>query len=271
MTNYQILLVVISVFSVFGCSTVKNTGNSNIDDFEVYLLMGQSNMAGRGMLTDSLKNIHDDRVLMLTSDLKWEVARHPIHFDKSIAGVGPGLSFGISMVNAHEGIKVGLVPCAVGGTSIDKWEPGVYDQVTSTYPYNDAAIRITEAMKKGTVKGILWLQGESDSNDADDYLKNLKTLIRRVRKIAGNRKLPVVVGELGQFNSQYKQINNELQKASSKIKYLRVVSSEGFTDIGDRTHFDSSSAIAYGKRFASKMLEVQNQDKKSTICRIMPN
>jgi hypothetical protein len=55
------------------------------------------------------------------------------------------------------------VPCAVGGTSIRLWQPGAYDTKTDTRPYDDMLYRVTQAMLHGTLKGILWHQGESDS------------------------------------------------------------------------------------------------------------
>ncbi len=271
MKAYLSVIIILCSLFILGCSSVKVT-TGEADDFEIYLLMGQSNMAGRGILSDSLRDLHDDRVWMLTMDLNWVMAKHPIHFDKpAIAGVGPGLSFGITMAKSHPGIKIGLVPCAVGGTSIDKWHPGAFDPATSTHPYDDAVARITEAMKKGKVKGILWLQGEADSNKdkAPVYLDELKVVVKKIRKLTGERKLPVVVGELGRYNPKYQIINNELHKAPLRIKNLEVVSSEGLTDKGDNIHFDAKSADIYGERFAMKMLELQNRDKQPVVCKFM--
>src|SRR5690606_3589242 len=70
-------------------------------NFHIYLLMGQSNMAGRGQITDEFQQIQHDSVQMLDSNYKWIEAKHPVHFDKpKVAGVGPGLSFGIAMAEA---------------------------------------------------------------------------------------------------------------------------------------------------------------------------
>ena len=255
MKKYLSTLVFIWCFSQFYCFSQK------ADNFELYILAGQSNMAGRGPLTDSISALQNDRVWMLTKDLTWTVAHHPLHFDKpKVAGVGPGLSFGIDMADAHPDVKIGLIPCAVGGTSIDKWQPGAYDQATSTHPYDDAVARITEAMKNGKVKGVIWLQGEADSSQekAVKYLHQLKVLTKRFRKLTGDKNLPIVVGELGRYKPNYQLINTELHKAPSRIKNMKVASSEGFIHKGDNTHFDSKSAIEYGKRFAEKMLEIQD-------------
>lgn len=236
------------------------TAQPSDHEFELYILMGQSNMAGRGLISDSLKILQNEKIWMLTKDLNWVVARHPIHFDKpAVAGVGPGLSFGIAMSAANPGIRIGLVPCAVGGTSIDKWQPGAFDQATSTYPYDDAVIRIKEAMKHGKIKGILWLQGEADSNEAaaTQYINKLKVLIGQIRRLTGDKKLPVVIGELGRFKPNYQSFNQVLHQAPQAIRHSAVATSEGLTDKGDRTHFDARSATLYGNRFAEQMLKLQ--------------
>lgn len=253
------LAVLLACF-LLSCTSLKDAGNYRSEEYDLYILAGQSNMAGRGILTDSLKNLQNNQVWMLTKDLSWTVAKHPVHFDKpSISGVGPGLSFGIEMAKAHPGKKIGLIPCAVGGTAIDKWQPGVFDKATLTHPYDDAVVRITEAMKYGKVKGMIWLQGEGDSNEtlAAVYLDRLDVLIGRIRELTGEKNLPVVVGELGNFKPNYQLINTELHKAPLRIKKIGVASSEGFTDKGDKTHFDAKSAIAYGVRFAEQMQKLQ--------------
>ena len=45
----------------------------------------------------------------------------PIHFDRSVAGVGPAASFAQAWCNANKNEQIGLIPCAEGGSSIDEW------------------------------------------------------------------------------------------------------------------------------------------------------
>src|SRR5687768_7689071 len=130
-------------------------------NFHLYLLIGQSNMAGRGVLDAESKEAHP-QVLMLTKDLRWELATDPVHFDKPIAGVGPAITFGKAMVEANPAVKIGLVPCAMGGSKIEKWAPGTT---------NHAAMlkRMRAALKSGVLKGILWHQGEANLTDFSQY------------------------------------------------------------------------------------------------------
>ena len=223
---------------------------------DLYLLIGQSNMAGRGPLTEAYEQIRNENVWMLDKENNWVPAKHPLHFDKpKAAGVGPGLSFGIAMAKKNKKHTIGLIPCAVGGTSIDVWQPGGFDKATNTHPYDDMLLRLNEAMKSGTLKGVIWLQGESDSSPekAAAYLSKLETLIQRLRSVANNPSLPFVAGELGQYRQEYQNINKELARLPVQVANTAIATSEKLTDKGDQTHFDSKSATEYGKRFAKKM------------------
>jgi len=259
--NEKVLLLIVMLFS--GNILFAQSPDPN---FHIYLLMGQSNMAGRGKITDEFKNIQHVNLQMLDSNYKWVQAKHPLHFDKpKVAGVGPGLSFGIAMAQNSPSVKIGLVPCAVGGTSINKWSPGVYDKATNTYPYDDAVKRIREAMKYGVVKGVIWHQGGADRNHADTYLEKLTTFINRIRTLVNNPQLPFVAGELGIFKLQSENINinNVLKELPQSVTNTAVASSEGLKDKGDATHFDSSSADELGKRFAEKMIALQAEQQSN--------
>lgn len=229
-------------------------------NFHLYLLIGQSNMAGRGPLTSEYSSQSNSNVLMLNKVDEWVVASHPLHFDKpKMAAVGPGLAFGIEMAKANPSVKIGLIPCAVGGTAIESWEPSAMDPVTKKYPYDDAIARLRVAMKSGVIKGIIWHQGEANSTPerSPDYLDKLESLIGRLRKIAADKKLPFVAGELGRYRDKYKLVNDQLELLPEKVRNTALASSEGLTDKGDNTHFDAASATELGQRFATQMIHLQ--------------
>ncbi len=229
-------------------------------NFDLYILIGQSNMAGRGTLTETLKEEGSEHLYSLNKEKQWVIARHPLHFDKpAVVGVGPGLAFGMAMVNANTGKKIGLIPCAVGGSPIEHWQPGAYDSTTNTHPYDDAAERILLAMKQGIIKGVCWHQGESNSQPgkAVQYLAQLTALITRIRELTGNPRLPFVAGELGRFIKTADNINQQLALLPKLLPFTAVVSSEGLSDKGDLLHFDAAAANELGKRYAEKMLALQ--------------
>jgi len=218
-------------------------------------------MAGRGVITDEFKEVSHPRVVMLDKQGQWVQAKHPVHFDKSVAGVGPALAFGIKMAQADPSIRVGLIPCAVGGTSIQHWQPGAYDAQTKTHPWDDAVGRIQQAMKAGVIKGVLWHQGEADRSKerSDRYVDDLTELIARVRELTGDPKLPFIMGELAPFLKDADNINRVLHAVAERVPFTAVASAAGLSHKGDNLHFDGKSASILGERFAERMGEVRGR------------
>jgi hypothetical protein len=227
--------------------------------FHIYVLIGQSNMAGRGVV-DSISKLQRPRIFMLDKNRSFVPATDPLHFDKKEAGVGPGLSFAENILPAEDKVKIGLVPAAVGGTSITLWVPGAYDSITKTYPYDDAMARIKEAMKYGVLKGIIWHQGESNATTFDKsptYMTQLEALIKRIRTELNAPKVPVVVGELGYYRPTFTAFNTMLKQVPDSILHTAVVSAEGLEHKGDNLHFSTAAARELGKRYATQMKALQ--------------
>jgi hypothetical protein len=264
-TNYMKrdnpLFFLILILILGSCKTTNVSKIKPDPNFHLYLLVGQSNMAGRGRI-DSLSIPNNPRILMLTDKNQWAVAQDPLHFDKpKVIGVGPGLAFGQKMLTLKKdkNIKIGLIPCAVGGTSIDMWQPGKDAYDGQYYPYDDAIKRIQIAMKYGVIKGIVWHQGEADSKKAKAkvYIEKLQNLITLFRNEIGNPRVLFIAGELGYYRERYMLINHELKKLPYMVPFSAVATAEGLIHKGDGTHFDSKSARELGERMALKMHELQ--------------
>jgi len=232
---------------------------------DLYLLIGQSNMAGRGEVEQQDRTPHP-RVLTLNKENEWVPAIDPIHFDKPVAGVGPGRTFGLMMIDHMLSARIGLIPCAVGGTSIRKWQPGAWDEKTKTHPYDNMLKRLRLARQSGVVKGILWHQGESDGKMGTNgtYAVALTTLIDRLRTECVAPNLPIVIGQLGQFaqrpwSESRTKVDQAHRRVAAEMAHVGFVTSDGLVDKGDLVHFDAPSARLLGKRFAEKMIELQEQ------------
>ena len=225
------------------------------EKLHLYLLVGQSNMAGRGKVEDQDKTPHP-RVLMLNKAGEWVPAVDPMHFDKSAAGVGLGRTFGILAAEANPDVTIGLIPCAVGGSPIDAWKPGVHYAPTNSNPWDDTMKRAQIALKSGTLKGILWHQGESDSTDklAPEYEAKLHDLIARLRKELNAPNVPFIAGQMGRFEDApwkdaAKIVNKAHEDLPTKVKNTAFVSAEGLKHKGDKVHFDAASYREFGKRY----------------------
>lgn len=223
------------------------------DSLDLYLLIGQSNMAGRAPLDDSSK-MTDPGILMLDKYNNWVPATDPMHFDKpDVVGVGPGIAFAREMLRNGRGRKIGLIPCAVGGSPIRVWEPD--SAYLNGHPYDDAVKRARVALGRGRLMGIIWHQGESDNNVADTavYMGKLKALIQRFRTDLNDPELPFVAGEIGYFLKST-PINAVIDRLPGVVANTAVISAEGLTDKGDRTHFDARSARELGRRYGQAMI-----------------
>jgi hypothetical protein len=221
-------------------------------DLDLFLLIGQSNMAGRGVVEAQDREVLP-RVFALDKDMKWVAAVDPLHFDKpEIAGVGIGRSFAKVLLAHKPGAAIGLIPAAFGGTSLEQWKP-------EGNLYTDAVKRAREAMKAGRLRGILWHQGEADSDKeetASSYRVRFAAMIARLRSDLGAEDVPLVVGQLGEFfvRAFSPVVNEQLAMTPLKVSKCVFVGSGGLKDKGDLTHFDTASVREFGRRYGMAFL-----------------
>jgi len=249
-------LLLASVFTATAQTAQKN--------LRLYLLAGQSNMAGRGKVEAQDRTPHP-RVWVLSPQGDWVPATDPLHSDKpAVVDVGPGLSFAKVMAEADPTANIGLIPVAVGGSAIAAWQPGGFHDQTKVYPYDDALRRLKTAQSAETLRGILWHRGESDSQPerAAVYAEKLTELIGRFRREAGSD-VPVVVGTLGDFyvkkNPAGEAVNQILKNLPTRVLRTACIEATGLPDGGDQTHFDAASARELGRRYAEAMRKLQTK------------
>ena len=238
------------------------------EHFYLFLLVGQSNMAGRGRLAE-LDRKPLPKVFSYSQDGRWIPARDPLHFDKpKVVGVGIGRAFAQAVRQADPRCTVGLIPCAVGGSPISTWQPGGFHPSTKTHPWDDAMRRARAALPAGTLKGILWHQGESDCQPqlAAVYAARLHQLIGRFRKELQHPAVPFLAGQMGQFperpwDAAKKQVDAAHRGLSKGVPHTAFVSSQGLTHKGDEVHFDARSYRELGRRYARAWLKMDQLKK----------
>lgn len=240
--------------------------------FHLFLLAGQSNMAGRGRIS-AADNQPDPKILSLNKAMEWVPAVDPLHFDKpGIVGVGLGRTFAADYARQHPDVVVGLIPCAVGGSPISAWEPGGYHPQTKSHPYDDTLPRVRHALKSGTLKGILWHQGESDAKPdlAAVYEQKLHALINRFRTEFKSSDLPFIAGQMGQFaerpwNDARKLVDQAHQQLPQKIVATAFAGSEGLNHKGDEVHFNTASYHELGHRYFSAWQTLEKPDRPNIL------
>lgn len=231
------------------------------ESFDIYLLMGQSNMVGRDT-TGMASQVENPRVLAVNAEGKWLVARDPIHAKDSRIepGVGPGISFALEMLKAAPDKTLGLVPCAVGGSPLRRWVKG-------GDLYERALVKARAAAKDGVIRGVLWHQGESDTEDqknAESYEARLTAMFKELRADLGSPNLPIVVGQLGDFlalqpakHPHFETVRAAIARIPSVLPHSGYAGSAGLGHKGDKLHFSTIAEKEFGVRFARAMQGLQ--------------
>lgn len=235
---------------------------------DIFLLMGQSNMKGRGVMP--AEPLRDPRIVMMSKRTDgYFLARHPLHLTGSPvdfsgadnAGVGPGLAFAQALIAAQPKSRILLIPCAVGGSSLGQWQKGKRF-------YEETIRRVRLAVKQGPkgktrIAGALWLQGESDSGTADKierYPAAIDRLIDDLRADLGTPELPFIACTIGEIKSDIearKKINAILLELPNQRSHTACVDGRSFAAfLRDNVHFDTPTQQEHGRRFAAKYLEL---------------
>ena len=225
----------------------------------VFIMAGQSNMAGRGIV-EPKDTIADKRILSINKNGQIIIAKEPLHFyEPERTGLDCGLSFAKALIKKiPDNISILLIPTAVGGSSIRQWlNDSLYRNVKL---FSNLLAKIEIAKQNGIIKGILWHQGESDANEKDIslYKQRLGLLLSKFRTAVGNSELPVLIGELGSFSEDpaaFSLINKAIHEYAVEDKNSRIISTKDLKDKGDHLHFNSKGQRTMGKRFAKEYLK----------------
>ena len=223
-------------------------------------MAGQSNMAGRGQV-EPQDTVTHPRILALNRNGEAVLAKEPLNLNEpAMVGLDCGVSFARKMLEfCPPDVSILLVHTAVGGSSIRKWiDDSVYREVPL---FSNFKKRLGEAKKLGTIKGVIWHQGEADANakGLPVHQSNLEQLFGMMRKEAGQRKMPVLMGELGYFSKtvheQFMQMNEVFRAYSKTDSRTAVVSTEGLVHKGDFLHFNTEGQRELGIRYAAVFTE----------------
>lgn len=224
-----------------------------------FLMLGQSNMAGRGFLSE-VPPIYNERIQMLRNG-HWQMMTEPINYDRPVAGVSLASSFADAWCDSQEG-TIGLIPCAEGGSPIDDWQ-------TDGLLFKHAIAQANFAMENSQLTGILWHQGESDSmsGGSTGYYDKLLVIIDALRNELNAPNLPLIIGGLGDYLGQtgfgtgcidYQQINDALQQFAFKQANCYFVTAADLTANPDGIHLDAISQRRFGLRYFAAFNQQQH-------------
>lgn len=225
-----------------------------------FLLIGQSNMAGRGFLHEAEPLANP--ALKVLRNGRWQTAFRPINPDRPFSGVNLAESFASAYARDHQ-VDVGLIPCADGGTTLDQWRVG-------GLLFDHAVAQARLAQRTSTIAGVLWHQGESDCPAPMHlhYEEKLTVILRAFRDALDLHDVPFLLGALGDFLPQndpvyatYPQINAALARIAAATPLTGFVPAGGLTSNPDHLHFNAASLHQFGLRYYEQFRALEDRQK----------
>lgn len=231
-----------------------------------FLLIGQSNAAGRGLLTEAEPLDTCGGRLKVMRNGSWVNMFRPVNPDRHVSGVCFAESFAKEYARAHPEAEVGIIPCADGGTQISQWLP---KEILFENAVNHARL----AMRTSVLKGILWHQGENDcfGENYALYANRFRFMMNELRGELGCHDLPIIIGGLGDFLAKfetypevarnYVKLNGILRELGENYPHCAFVSAEGLGANTDNLHFNAAALKRLGIRYYQAFTKFDDTDK----------
>ena len=270
-------------FTAILAFTAVITASAQDPNFHIYLCFGQSNMEGNARYEDKdMEDVNPRFVSMATMDDtklgwkkgEWHTAIPPLC--RPYTGLTPADYFGRKMVERlPENVKVGVINVAVGGCDIalfDKVNYGAYLEKQPEWmknmcreydnnPYARLIELARKAQKDGVIKGILMLQGETNTGQQDWPLK-VKNVYENILSDLSldSNSVPLYAGEVvgEDVGGRCASHNPVINRLPEVIPSAHVVSSKGCPCATDSLHYSAEGYRILGKRFAEKVLSVEH-------------
>ncbi|KAL0438891.1 UNVERIFIED_CONTAM: putative carbohydrate esterase [Sesamum latifolium] len=160
---------------------------------------------------------------------------------------GLGLAFANSILVKNLSIgEIGLVPCAIGGTQIREWRRGgpLYNQLLSR------AHAVLQG--GGTIRAILWYQGESDTQRQEDaklYKTRLAKFFTDIRSDLKLPELPVVQVALAAAEGPYMDDVRQAQLGID-LPNMKCIDAKGMKIGPDGLHLNTEGEVHVGQMMA---------------------
>jgi len=268
---------------------VRVAGSTSIDaikDFyigDLWLLAGQSNMEGVGLLTDVEQP--DPRIRSFDQTDRWVLATEPLHLIQSAVdrvhwrkgkegnpekmegqeleqwvanrkrGAGLGLPFAKAMLQ-RTGVPIGLLPCAHGGTSMEQWNPAAKDKLGDSL-YGATYRRFLATGSR--IRGVLWYQGEAEANPKviAAFPDKFEKLIAAFRQDFLQPDLPFYYIQIGRHvnytnQSEWNAVQEAQRKLESRVPKVGMVPAVDLS-LDDAIHVSTADLKRLALRLANQI------------------
>lgn len=238
----------------------------------VFVLAGQSNMAGRGVPTDLTPT---ERTT--PTNVEFYLNGERTEF-RSLRQFGPEIGFARRLATEYPDRKIIIFKYAVGGTSIIAWMPEYSEEAAKTVKNEDdgplyakmmACVKKTPVPLEGRVNAILWFQGGRDAQFpevAAKYGENLKVFVETLRR---DLKSPDALLLLGLVDppAGFKggaAVRQAQRDAEKTLPHTVPVQTEGLSTFpNNNPHYDAKGQLELGLRFAEAYIKATAKQEKA--------
>ena len=246
----------------------------------VYLILGQSNASGNGKIKDlpaRYLNKEYGGVTIYCDGSANGAVRGSLTKVGTVSGQGSvstdrfGVEIGLAEYFTEKNVEAGLIKCGFDGSSINltntaygTWWTDIQDiplNVIKCYDrFKTALVNALDAYKSEgydvEIKGVIWLQGESNAGNAS-YADDLDKLIQRLRADLSEPALYFVAGTIsyvgeGKYQSDC-AVNLAVRALEEKQNCGYVESGRYSTDPNDPYHWTGENFVKIGREFAEKL------------------
>lgn len=241
-------------------------GESLTQPYDVVLLVGQSNMQGRGAPGINHDNTGIDQYPAANRPQTGIIpATEPLQHPGALTPTRPnglGIPFARAYMQANPGRRVLLVPAAFGATGFSSAGPNTWDWTVGSDNLAARAVEQTLAALSAAgdgarLAGILWHQGEGDSSIAGQYADKLDGLIAYFRAELSAPDVPVVVGQMSPDRAGGAggvTIDAAHQMTPARVERTAFAPTPpGLHNPGDTTHLSTRALDIIGARFAEAL------------------
>lgn len=223
---------------------------------DVFLLAGQSNMAGRAPFDNGALWPSGTSEWLQNDTLSSVTGSALDHPNMDPANMGLDIGFARAFNAAKPNSSLLLVPHAIGSTGFNDgdWNP--------TDPrYVEAVARTNAALASvsgSRLRGILWLQGEQDSLSTSDTTESshasaLDAMIAGMRAdIDGASNVPFILGQIpfisGTFFDKQEFVRAAIADTPNRLSNIGFADNTSLTKLNDGLHYDAASLRIMGQR-----------------------
>lgn len=256
------LLLAAPIERVYGASTSSK--------HKVFIMAGQSNMAGCGMnhelsaefLGEQEKvKIYAEGTVEASLKGKWSTLKPG--FGSGSGCFGPELTFGIDISKAYPDSEILLIKCGWSGTSLQgDWRSPSAGGATGVLYENliDTVNKALGELDKSIdyeLAGMCWMQGESDACNifpAKEYEENLTAFINDVRDELNAPTMPFVIAMIDDSDAwvEYEIVRQAQIDVSNKVPFVYIFDTKDYDT--DGMHYKTQGILDMGSDFAKAII-----------------